>query len=123
MDVDWNFNPNQFQVKKGIPVRWEISGINVSGCSNEIVIPKLNIRKQIIKGLNIIEFTPQEEGVLNFSCWMGMLNGRIIVTDEDGDISQNTKQIASQPMPASECDGSCGGSCNGGSGCGGGCGG
>lgn len=80
MDIDWSFRQNQFTIKKDIPVRWEINGINVSGCSNEIVIPALNIRKKISKGLNVIEFTPKVEGTLPFSCWMGMLNGRFIVT-------------------------------------------
>ena len=79
MDVDWSFSPTEFKIKKGIPVRWKIDGINVSGCSNEIVIPKLGIREQIGQGLNVVEFTPEEEGVFPFSCWMGMLNGRIIV--------------------------------------------
>ncbi len=123
MDVDWVFKPNEFKVTQGIPVRWEINGINVSGCSNEIVIPKMNIRKKIDVGLNIIEFTPEKEGVLPFSCWMGMLGGRFIVTDETGNVSKETEFEASKPMPAAACDGSCGGSCNGGSGCGGGCGG
>ena len=79
MDVDWTFKPTEFQVKKGVPVRWEINGINMSGCSNEVVIPRLNISKKINPGLNVIEFTPEEEGVLPFSCWMGMINGRFIV--------------------------------------------
>ncbi|MBU1999314.1 MAG: sulfite exporter TauE/SafE family protein, partial [Candidatus Omnitrophica bacterium] len=87
MDVDWVFKPNEFRVKKGIPVRWEINGINVSGCSNEVVIPSLNLRQKIKQGLNIIEFTPEKEGVLPFSCWMGMLNGRFIVTDDSGGFS------------------------------------
>ena len=121
MNVDWVFKPTEFKVKKGIPVRWEINGINVSGCSNEIVIPKLNIRKKINVGQNVIEFTPTKEGVLSFSCWMGMINGRFIVTDEKGKVSATTATEASQPMPASACDGSCGGTCNGGAGCGGGC--
>ena len=81
MDVDWNFKPTEFRIKKGVPVRWEINGINISGCSNEVVIPKLGIDKKIQKGLNVVEFTPTQTGVLPFSCWMGMLNGRFIVTD------------------------------------------
>jgi uncharacterized protein len=81
MDVDWVFEPTEFTVKKGIPVRWEINGINLSGCSNQVVIPRLNIRKPIQKGLNVIEFTPTDEGVLQFSCAMGMLRGQITVTD------------------------------------------
>lgn len=81
MDVDWSFSPTEFTVKKGVPVRWEINGINVSGCSNEIVIPKLKISKKINKGLNIVEFTPESAGTLPFSCWMGMLTGKFNVTE------------------------------------------
>jgi uncharacterized protein len=81
MDIDWTFQPSEFEVKKGIPVRWEINGINVSGCSNQIVIPQMNITKDITSGINIVEFTPEKEGVIPFSCWMGMQSGRFIVTD------------------------------------------
>lgn len=111
MDVDWTFKPNEFTIKKGIPVRWEINGINVSGCSNEIVIPTLNIRKKINTGLNVIEFTPEKEGVLPFSCWMGMLNGRFIVTDEKGTVTEEISKAADAPIPAGSCNGSCGGTC------------
>lgn len=79
MDVDWVFKPAEFRIKSGIPVRWEIQGKNVSGCSGEIIVPALNIRRKIATGLNIIEFIPAEKGILPFSCWMGMVNGRFIV--------------------------------------------
>lgn len=81
MDVDWTFVPNEFVVKKGVPVRWEINGVNISGCSNKVVIPRLDISKEIGKGLNTVEFTPTETGVLPFSCWMGMIGGKFIVVD------------------------------------------
>lgn len=81
MDVDWTFKPNEFVVKKGVPVRWEIKGINVSGCSNEIVIPSMNISKKIDQGPNVIEFTPEKSGVLPFSCWMGMQSGKFIIEE------------------------------------------
>jgi len=81
MDVDWIFTPNKFVIRKDIPVRWEINGINISGCSSEVVIPRLGISKKIDKGLNIVEFTPKETGVLPFSCWMGMIDGKFIVVD------------------------------------------
>lgn len=81
MAVDWDFQPNSFTIKKGIPVRWEIEGVNVSGCTSEIIIPKLGISQQINKGKNIIEFTPEESGILPFSCWMGMVGGRFNVID------------------------------------------
>lgn len=79
MDVDWTFEPNEFVIQKGVPVRWEIQGINVSGCSNEIVIPSMGISKKIDQGLNVVEFTPEKSGTLPFSCWMGMLGGKFIV--------------------------------------------
>ncbi|MFC1810332.1 sulfite exporter TauE/SafE family protein [Patescibacteria group bacterium] len=81
MDVDWTFKPNEFVIKKGVPVRWEIEGVNVSGCSNEIAIPRLNMSKKIEKGINIIEFTPEETGTIPFTCWMGMLGGKFIVVE------------------------------------------
>ena len=113
MDVDWVFKPNEFKIKKGVPVRWDINGINVSGCSNEVVIPKLNIRKKINKGSNIVEFTPTEEGIIPFSCWMGMLNGRFIVTDEKGgfsEVSENEiEKELNQPIPQGTCGGGAGG--------------
>lgn len=81
MDVDWVFVQNEFVIKKGVPVRWEINGENISGCSNEIAIPRLNISQKIEEGVNIIEFTPEETGVIPFSCWMGMLGGKFIVVE------------------------------------------
>lgn len=81
MDVDWSFKPNSFTIKKGIPVRWEIDGVNVSGCTNEIIVPKIELRQKINPGMNIIEFTPEKSGTLPFSCWMGMVGGKFIVTD------------------------------------------
>jgi sulfite exporter TauE/SafE/copper chaperone CopZ len=80
MTVDYNgFTPNQFILQKGVPVRWIIDGKQVSGCTNEIIVPDLNIRKKITSGENIVEFTPQTEGVISFSCWMGMVRGKFIV--------------------------------------------
>ena len=46
MNVDWVFEPTVFEVKKGVPVRWEINGVNVSGCASEIIIPKLGLSRK-----------------------------------------------------------------------------
>lgn len=115
MDVNYTFTPKQFKIKKGVPVRWEITGINITGCSDEVIIPKLGITSgKLKKGLNVVEFTPQEEGILPFSCWMGMINGRFIVTDNNGDISDTDNSVGAEyvpPLPKGEsCDGSCGSS-------------
>jgi len=82
MDViSGGYSPNQFTIKKGIPVRWVINGRNVFGCQGYFVVPILNISKALNEGENIIEFTPTETGFINFSCGMGMYRGRIEVTD------------------------------------------
>lgn len=70
-------------VKAGIPVRWNIQADaeNITGCNNTILIPAYNIEKPLKPGDNIIEFTPAESGTVPFSCWMGMINSQIFVTE------------------------------------------
>ena len=82
MDViSGGYSPNQFTVKKGIPVKWVINGKNVFGCQGYFIVPSLSISKALNAGENIIEFTPTEAGSINFSCGMGMYRGRIEVID------------------------------------------
>lgn len=73
------FEPNILRVKNGIPVRFSINGDGATGCTNKIVIPDLGIEENIKEGENIIEFTPRKVGPIAFSCWMGMVRGKIIV--------------------------------------------
>lgn len=71
----------EIKVKKGIPVKWTIVAQegSLNGCNNEIVIPEYNIDIKLEQGENIIEFTPEEEGTIPYSCWMGMIKSNIIV--------------------------------------------
>lgn len=81
MTVDGSgFTPNQFYVRKDVPVRWIIKGEAINPCNNAIAIPALNQEHTIKSGENIIEFTPGGKDI-NFSCWMGMIKGSIKVTD------------------------------------------
>lgn len=73
------FEPNTLRIKKGIPVKWVIYGDQVSSCTNKIIVPALNISKSIVSGTNIVNFTPQTSGTIDFSCWMGMVRGKFIV--------------------------------------------
>lgn len=70
-------------VQKGIPVKFIINAEqeNINGCNNAIIIPKYNIEKGLIAGENIIEFTPDEEGTIPYSCWMGMIRSSIRVVE------------------------------------------
>lgn len=74
------FTPNAFYVQKGVPVRWIVNGDQLNTCNNAIIIPSLNREFKINKGENVIEFTPGDKDI-NFSCWMGMINGVIKVVD------------------------------------------
>ncbi len=73
------FEPAVLEIKKGVPVRWVIYGDQVTSCTSRIIVPSLNISKAINFGENVITFTPQSDGVVNFSCWMGMVRGKFIV--------------------------------------------
>jgi len=70
-------------VQKGILVRWTIKAdeSELNGCNNPVTIPKYNIVKELVPGENVIEFMPLESGNINYTCWMGMINGYIKVVD------------------------------------------
>lgn len=73
------FQPSVIALKQGIPVRWLINGQDVSGCTSTIIIPSLNISKNLQSGMNIVEFAPQKQGEIPFSCGMGMVRGKFVV--------------------------------------------
>lgn len=75
------YEPSQFTVKKGTPVEWQIEGVETFGCTSDLVVPKLKIRKAITNGKNVITFTPKEAGTIPFSCSMGMYRGQFTVVN------------------------------------------
>ncbi len=85
-------------VQKGIPVRFIINATeeNINGCNNAIIIPKYGIEKRLEPGENIIEFLPEEEGNVVYSCWMGMLRSNILVVADIAEISDTDIQKANE---------------------------
>ncbi|MDO9231172.1 MAG: sulfite exporter TauE/SafE family protein [bacterium] len=73
------FQPAVLKIKKDIPVKWIVKGDQLSGCTNKIIVPSLEISKALVSGDNIINFTPKNTGTIPFSCWMGMVQGKFIV--------------------------------------------
>jgi len=128
MDVTrYGWEPNKFVLKKDVPVKWIINGKEITGCNNAIQVPKLGLEFDIKKGEQVIEFTPDKEGIIPWSCWMGMIPGTFIVK-EDIDLENTAelkKELDSVPQQkAGSCGGSCGSSTcgaatGGGCGCGG----
>jgi plastocyanin domain-containing protein len=110
MKVDYSgYSPNSFVVKQGVPIKWIIDVTQLSGCNQEIILEEYNIDKTLVKGQNIIEFTPTKAGTFYFHCGMNMLKGSFIVT-EDGSATQDQIKI-NTPTAGHTCtmsSGSCG---------------
>lgn len=80
MDVTANgWQPAKFILQAGIPVKWVIDGKEITECNKAIQVPKLGLYFNIQHGEQTIEFTPTTEGVIPWSCWMGMIDGTFIV--------------------------------------------
>ncbi len=113
----YGYEPNEFKIRVGIPVRWEIRNKGVSGCTNAIVSRGLfDGQIDLNQELAVKEFTPQKPGKYKFSCWMGMISGIIRVVDQSG---ATTGIVGEEGIPsgvrgcggARGCTGSCGGGC------------
>ncbi|MBM3229209.1 hypothetical protein FJZ26_02155 [Candidatus Parvarchaeota archaeon] len=107
-----SYYPNPIRVKKGTPVRLVADLSQMSGCSRSIVIPEFGISKVLSNTDNTIEFTPTKSGTFDFSCSMGMYQGKIVVEEADGTVAAY-EGIA----PKRAAGGTCG--MGGGCGCGG----
>ncbi|MBU4501919.1 MAG: sulfite exporter TauE/SafE family protein [Nanoarchaeota archaeon] len=111
MDVTrYGWKPDKFILKKDIPVKWVINGKEITGCNNAIQVPKLGLNFDIKKGEQVIEFTPTKEGIIPWSCWMGMIPGTFVVKKYIDLTNKESlqKELGSVQVPKS---GSCGGSC------------
>ena len=71
-------------VKAGIPVKWTIHAekSSINGCNYKILLPDFDTECVFEEGDNTIEFTPKETGIYTYSCWMGMITGKIYVESE-----------------------------------------
>ncbi|MEK7172487.1 MAG: sulfite exporter TauE/SafE family protein [Patescibacteria group bacterium] len=121
------YSPNYFKVRVGVPVRWEITDVGTSGCTNAIISRSLfDGQIGLTPGqVSVKEFTPQKAGKYKFSCWMGMVSGIMEVVDlgasAAGSNSNNANNAASPPsgdiIPSGAkgcgCGGGGGGSCGG----------
>jgi sulfite exporter TauE/SafE/copper chaperone CopZ len=88
-------------VQVGVPVRWTIHAApgTLNGCNNRFTIPEYDsLQKRLSPGDNIVEFTPTRTGTFTYSCWMGMIHGKITVVE--GDAGNTTvAACALSPIP------------------------
>jgi plastocyanin domain-containing protein len=79
--VATNFEPKSVEVKKGQPVTLAFFRKDEKNCGDEVVFPKLGIRKKLPVGETVsVELTPQETGEIAFTCGMDMMRGKLIVS-------------------------------------------
>jgi sulfite exporter TauE/SafE len=70
----FDYVPNRFIVKEGIPVEWRIDAANAAGCGRILIAPGLGIRKLLSSiSTTTISFTPPSAGDFGFNCGMGMM--------------------------------------------------
>lgn len=98
--ISSGYSQNVFYVQKNMPVKWIISGKELTSCNYELVIPTLNVQRELVSGDNVISFTPKN-GDINFTCGMGMLNGIIKVVDNinSAGASENSEEIPPATSP------------------------
>lgn len=86
-------------VQKGIPVQFNLvaDDATLTGCNETVELPTYNVEKRLQAGDNIIEFTPDKTGSVTYTCWMGMVRGRIEVVDTLG--LEDGTAAAEQPQP------------------------
>ncbi len=74
------YTPNVIHVKKGVPVKLEITNPLENSCLSTFMIPDFNINNVNLKtGTTNLTFTPDKSGEYTFSCGMQMFKGTIIV--------------------------------------------
>lgn len=82
-ELDFGTYP-EITVYSGIPVKWTINVPEevINGCNCKMVISAYGITHEFAPGENVIEFTPGESGTVPYTCWMGMINGKINIVDK-----------------------------------------
>ncbi len=79
--INGGYSPSVVRVVAGKPVELTFSRTEKSGCGGEVVIKGLKYDKEGASGKSIVvRFTPKTAGEIPFTCGMGMLSGKIVVT-------------------------------------------
>ncbi|OHD74891.1 MAG: hypothetical protein A2V99_16995 [Spirochaetes bacterium RBG_16_67_19] len=101
-------------VQAGVPVRWilNVTADDLNGCNNPVTIPQYGIRKQLVPGENLIEFTPTQAGTIGYTCWMGMISSYIkVVPDLTRIAAADLKQLSPDDLTSALGSGSGSGGC------------
>lgn len=82
--VRGGYEPAVLRVRRGQPVRITFDRQETSGCSEEVVLPDFGVKRFLPAfEKTTVELLPTETGTFGFTCGMSMLQGSLIVTDEE----------------------------------------
>lgn len=78
--VNGGYKPENIKIKKGETTKLIFERKDRNTCLEEIVIPDFKIKKYLPLNKKVeIILTPQETGIFQTHCGMGMFHGKIIV--------------------------------------------
>lgn len=81
--VKGGYDPDLIVLEAGRPARLHFRRQETAACSEMVVFPDLGISRRLPAGERVtIELGPRAPGEYPFSCQMGMLRGRLVVTEE-----------------------------------------
>jgi len=79
--VKGGYTPDVIQVRAGTPVRLNFRREESAACTEMVVLPDFDRAAQLPEGETVpVDFLPEEPGEYGFSCQMGMVRGRLVVT-------------------------------------------
>jgi plastocyanin domain-containing protein len=78
--VRGGYEPGEVRLRAGVRTRLEFERRENAGCSEEIVIPELGVRRYLAPfETTVVELPALEPGAYEMTCGMSMLRGRIVV--------------------------------------------
>lgn len=81
--IDGGYKPSAISVKVGMPVKLTFKLGAKPGCGDVLVIKDLKFKKKLQPGKpEVVKFTPKKAGEMVFECGMGMLKGKVVITNK-----------------------------------------
>lgn len=84
IQVRGGYDPDRIVLAADRPARLHFQRQETAACSEMVTFPDLEISRRLPTGETVtIEFEPLAAGEYDFACQMGMLRGKIVVTDSE----------------------------------------
>lgn len=75
--VNGGYQPETLEAKAGLPLKLNFTQ-GTSSCDSIIVLPFANLKINVTSGPQTVNLPGLKLGTYNYSCWMNMLQGRIV---------------------------------------------